>query len=63
MIVITYPPDFDGELHIDVDPAGTHVSPTFRFSFEHAAKPGETSWAVLVRAAQAILDQESRRQK
>jgi hypothetical protein len=61
-IVITYPPDFDGELHIEAEECKglSETSRSWKFQFEHAART-EDVWTTLVAAAKAILAQEVRR--
>ncbi len=64
-IVIEYPPDYDGELHIwayrDTD--------YFEFTFRHAiqknefTKTNETAWENLVRAARGIIAQDERKRR
>lgn len=60
-IVIQYPPDFDGELHIDAvenrDRKGKIDA--FQFTFIHAAVEGD-AWKTLVKAAKGIIAQDSR---
>ena len=67
-IVIEYPPNYDGELHIwaykDLDSI-----PYFEFTLRHAiqknefTKTNETAWENLVRAARGILAQDERKRK
>lgn len=58
MIVIEYPPDFDGELHINEK----QVDHGFTFSFTHAAV-NNSAWETLVKAAEGILAQNTRKRK
>jgi hypothetical protein len=55
-IIIKYPPDYDGELHILVNPAGNEVD----FQFTIARQENETPWEALVRAAEDIIAQNKR---
>jgi hypothetical protein len=63
-IVITYPPDFDGELHIEVTDQKTGLSPkawtnrTYTFTL---ATHTDTPWEDLVQVARDIIAQDSRR--
>ena len=62
-IIVTYPPDHDGELHIVVE-TKTHVKSgrmTYEYSFKHAAQDDtKTAWKTLVIAAKAIIAQDFR---
>jgi hypothetical protein len=62
-IVITYPPNNDGELHIVVEathnPALNPALSSFQYTFTHASR-GD-AWATLVAAAQGIIAQDRRR--
>jgi hypothetical protein len=62
-IVVKYPPDFDGELHIEATEIRglTPAARSWKFQFQHAASHGEEAWATLVTAARGILAQEGRR--
>jgi hypothetical protein len=61
-IRISYPPDYDGELHIHVaEPVNLRGQKSYVFVFEHAAKKEDEPWDVLVEAAKAILEQDKRR--
>lgn len=64
-IVIEYPPDYDGELHIwAYKDSGYH-----EFTLRHAiqknefTKTNETPWENLVRAARGILAQDERKRR
>lgn len=63
IIIIEYPPDYDGELHIFTDKKSNSIN----FTFNHAiqknifTKTDETEWENLVRAARGIIAQEERR--
>lgn len=66
-IAIQYPPDFDGELHIEhSEKAVLPHSPkswkehTFSFTVADNAMSAETPWEVLVQVAKDILAQEER---
>lgn len=61
-IVITYPPDYDGELHIDAEEKVglSKSSRSWKFTFEHAASSDESAWETLVAAAKAIVAQQKR---
>ncbi len=61
-IVIQYPPDFDGELHIEAEEVKglSSASRSWKFEFNHAASEGESAWETLVAAAKAILQQDKR---
>jgi hypothetical protein len=61
-IIIQYPPDFDGELHIECRESRYLKATIYYYSFGHGAK-GDDSWATLVEAAKAILAQEYRLQR
>ena len=63
MIVITYPPEHDGELHIDVKKNSRYgkASADFTYTFTHASKGNE--WETLVAAAKAIIAQDERGMK
>jgi len=63
MIVIKYPPDFDGDLHIKVTPKQN----AFTFEFTHTntmkgtgAFGHSTDWETLVTACKGILAQANR---
>ena len=58
-IIIKYPPDYNGELHILVNRAGSEVD----FQFTIATKENETPWGALVRAAEDVIAQDSRRKE
>ena len=59
MIIIKYPPDFDGELHVKVTPKQN----AFTYEFTHNNKSGTlTEWQALVKAAIAIVEQDNRKQ-
>lgn len=70
-IVIRYPPDFDGQLHIEATPSSEDtLLPWVKFEFTHAQlhdtkengyKPTETVWETLVRAAEGIIAQDKRK--
>jgi hypothetical protein len=55
-IIIKYPPDYDGELHITVLAAERWVE----FQFTHSKKENEGVWETLVKAAEAIIAQNKR---
>lgn len=64
-IIVTYPPDHDGELHILVEtevrvkqPSNAHA---YEYKFRHAAKG--TAWETLVAAARAIIAQDGRQRR
>lgn len=65
-IVIHHPPDFDGELHIQVE-ASSLFPGALKYTFipniviHHAAKG--TEWETLVAAAKAIVAQDQRKSK
>lgn len=64
-IVIEYPPDYDGELHI----WAYKNSGSINFTLQHAiqknehTKTDETEWENLVRAARAIIAQDERKRR
>ena len=59
-IVIKYPPDFDGELHVNV----TEETRSFTYTFTMAKGiPPCTPWEGLVEASNDIIAQENRRLK
>lgn len=60
-IVITYPPDYDGELHVGCLEKLSRFGKEFLYSFTHAAPENATAWDTLVIAAKAILAQDERR--
>ena len=66
LVIITYPPDYDGQLHI-VAEVHTHVKSgmvTYEYSFKHAAQGDtKTSWETLVIAAKAIIAQDIRNRR
>lgn len=55
-IILTYPPDFDGQLHIDTEtqkqPYGQHM----KVEFTIAMQKGETEKMALRRVASDILE-------
>lgn len=55
LIIIKYPPDYDGELHIEFKTDESCSIGIVNFEFGYAMKPGEKPWDALVRAAQDIL--------
>lgn len=55
-ITITYPPDFDGELHIEVETTEYY----HQYSFKYCTSAGD-DWQALVRAARDILAQDARK--
>lgn len=61
MIIIHYPPNFDGELHINVE----NIKDAYKFEFTHTSSNGlgwiNTKWDTLVLVAKAILAQDLRR--
>lgn len=60
LIVIQYPPDFDGELHIrqeDIYPTSRN-SAAYRYEFVHVQQG--SPWETLVKAAKAIIEQDER---
>lgn len=61
LIVIRYPPDFDGELHISCKEIPHPVKFDYQYTFTHAEK-GD-SWETLVAAAKAIVAQDERMKK
>ncbi len=73
LIIIKYPPDFDGELHIECETQhggyNKDVITSYKFTFEHVVYPhghggnsnGPPEWETLVEAAHAILAQDLRR--
>ena len=54
VLVVTYPPTFDGELHINATTGEHHI----KYEFSYAKRPGEKAWDVLVKAARDILQQD-----
>lgn len=64
-IVIKYPPDYDGELHI----WAYENSDSIEFTLRHAikknqfTKTNETPWENIVRAARAIIAQDERERR
>ena len=65
-IVIQYPPDFDGELHIEhstEEKAMLSGKPwtDHTYSFTVAAARNRNPWAILVSVAKDILAQDARR--
>jgi len=56
-IVIVFPPDFDGELHID----WTEVDRAFEYKFTNRKDKTENAWTTLVEVARGILAQEDRK--
>lgn len=61
-IVIQYPPEYDGELHIWAF-RKTIQTAKVDFTLRHAIKNNETDWENLVRAAKAIIAQDKRNKR
>lgn len=57
-IVLQYPPDFDGELHINVETkvGNDYNYHTFNFTVAKSKKEGLTAQQVLVQTAKEILE-------
>lgn len=61
LIVIKYPPDFDGELHITCTDKDNYA---YNYNFTHANQNGELDeWQTLVKAAWGIINQDRRLSK
>ena len=60
-IIISFPPDFDGELHINATEQKGPNSRAFKFEFTQTASHSETAWQTLLIAAKSILEQERRK--
>ena len=56
-LVITYPPTFDGELHVNAKRQGQ----MYNFDFNYTTTGFSSSWDALVQAAQDILESNQRR--
>lgn len=64
-IVIEYPPDYDGELHIWAYKDSDAIEFTLRHAIqknEHT-QTNETAWENLVRAARGIITQDERKRR
>jgi len=55
-LVITYPPTFDGELHVNAK----HEGQMYAFDFRYTDTGSSSSWEALVKAAQDILEADQR---
>ena len=61
-IVIQYPPDFDGELHIEHSTEEEALSGRTDHTYSFTVAAHETDpWAILVSVAKDILAQDARR--
>ena len=56
-IVLTYPPDFDGELHIHHSESPTPSGKLFAFRFDVASLGEESAQEALYRVAQDVIHQ------
>ena len=64
-IVIEYPTDYDGELHIWAHKDSDSIEFTLRHAIQknEFTKTNETPWENLVRAARGIIAQDERKRK
>jgi hypothetical protein len=62
LIVIKYPPDFDGELHITVESTKSYSGSTdYAYSFARSGRTEGEEWEMLGKTARDIIAQNDRK--